>query len=767
MMNGEWIILLWALLGTVFLVKTTPVSGLVRRVRRQPPAVQATVALCLLVAVITGGTKPGGTNELSSSSQPAIFAPENSSLTIQQSSLLPSWWTHDATDTDGDGIPDLWEKWTHGRRDASDDGIDRDEDGLTELEEFQNQTDPRTADTDGDGFDDAIEVANGMNPLVQEDFTPAEPDENENGIIDLWENSPYIYGFTDTDQNGFDDYYEAYYLEPASEDNYDVVVDVYTTRSAALTWTTTNATQGIVLQATTGTSVRLRLPFGEDTQIALVCFPTGGVEALESLPVMQSMQAQATSTNAIPELWKARIRVDYASRHAPDGPFLDDGSGRFVEIVNPSAAIIAALLPDPPSSTAACAVLVESHASKVSGLVSSACRVHSEPVAFVCEKTKEDHTVGYTWSSEPVRVTGVTMTNLVSIANFQTGTYEVKCTVSCKRNRWRTSRTTHAITFLNVYDCTTPPVIMSVYDNEWHIPTNMAATCGAPERVYVGFDHAKVNTRNLSRITVGDLDEDVTEHCLGVVWEEDGQIDLFSLLGSNYLPYKDNLTFTTTGCTINDGVLSYSDDPGSYSPDACLVTVVHTPSTIALDHLWIVVNASTAETEFAAWCSANTNLAWTLGLPQPFSSIGIASGAPQDPEPGSPNEWQPPETINSYLHHDARFEMRTEPGISGEYGHQATYSSSGAIITTTIAAGTADFCKPRINIAGITVVNGTAHKNADVIPFVLSLQLDGNPVEPRNIWRTLNRPCIYQGSCVNTYISLRPIIPTGMQNRGN
>ena len=59
MMKGEWIILLWALLGTVLLVKTTPVGGLVRRVRRQPPAVQATVALCVFVAVITGGTKPG------------------------------------------------------------------------------------------------------------------------------------------------------------------------------------------------------------------------------------------------------------------------------------------------------------------------------------------------------------------------------------------------------------------------------------------------------------------------------------------------------------------------------------------------------------------------------------------------------------------------------------------------------------------------------------------------------------------------------------
>ena len=295
MMKGEWVILLWALLGTVFLVKTTPVSGLVRKVRRQPSAVQAAVALCLLVAVITGGTKPGGTNELSSSSQPAFFAPENSSLIIQQSSLIPGGWPYDPTDTDGDGIPDLWEKWTHGNRQVADGGIDRDGDGLTELEEFQNQTDPRTADTDGDGFDDAFEAGHGMNPLVQEDFTPVEPDENQNGFIDLWENEPYLYGFTDTNHNGFDDYYEAYYLEPESEDNYDVVVDVCTTRSAALTWTVGALTEGVVLPATAMTSVRLRLPFGEDAQIALLSSPEG--------------------TPPPPGgLWKSRVQVAFSPR---------------------------------------------------------------------------------------------------------------------------------------------------------------------------------------------------------------------------------------------------------------------------------------------------------------------------------------------------------------------------------------------------------------------------------------------------------------------
>ena len=321
MMKGEWIILLWALLGTVLLVKTTPVGGLVRRVRRQPPAVQATVALCVFVAVITGGTKPGGTNELSSSSHPEIVAHDNSSLIIQQSSLLPAGWAYDPTDTDGDGIPDLWEKWTHGNRQVADGGIDRDEDGLTDFEEFQNQTDPRTADTDGDGFDDAFEVANGMNPTSPADFTPLEPDADNTGRIDLWENAPCIYGFTDAAHDGFDDYYELNYLESASDGNFDVVVEVYTTRSAVLTWN--GGLDGIVVLPTTGQAVRLRLPFGVDSTLNLLPSPEG---------------ANPPSG----ELWKSRMRLAFAPRSGQNlyGNALVSADGMIAhKVVNQESAI--------------------------------------------------------------------------------------------------------------------------------------------------------------------------------------------------------------------------------------------------------------------------------------------------------------------------------------------------------------------------------------------------------------------------------------------
>ena len=78
-------------------------------------------------------------------------------------------------DTDGDGMPDGWEVANGLNPSANDAGLDKDGDGLTNIQEYQIGTAANKADTDGDGVDDKVEIDNGMNPKV--------PGTDSNGYI--------------------------------------------------------------------------------------------------------------------------------------------------------------------------------------------------------------------------------------------------------------------------------------------------------------------------------------------------------------------------------------------------------------------------------------------------------------------------------------------------------------------------------------------------------------------------------------------------------
>lgn len=79
---------------------------------------------------------------------------------------------------DRDHMPNGWEK-KHGLdRQVNDAQEDPDGDGLVNIDEFRNRTDPQDPDSDDDGFSDGEEVLDGFDPTDPEDNLAAEEAED-------------------------------------------------------------------------------------------------------------------------------------------------------------------------------------------------------------------------------------------------------------------------------------------------------------------------------------------------------------------------------------------------------------------------------------------------------------------------------------------------------------------------------------------------------------------------------------------------------------
>ena len=116
-------------------------------------------------------------------------------------------------DSENDGMPDGYEMDNQLFTSVNDAGRDRDGDGLTNLEEYQHDTDPNKADTDGDGLSDGDEVnLHKTNPLT--------PDTDGDGLLDGLELANSTDPFNpDTDADGMPDGWEvANSVDPLTPD---------------------------------------------------------------------------------------------------------------------------------------------------------------------------------------------------------------------------------------------------------------------------------------------------------------------------------------------------------------------------------------------------------------------------------------------------------------------------------------------------------------------------------------------------------------------
>lgn len=166
--------------------------------------------------VVTGTPPRGGTENRYI--QARIYHPGLPGLTAVDSS-----WASASLDSDGDGLSDSVElQYGLDPDDPADATQDMDGDGLTNADEIGYGTDLRLADTDSDGINDGNEVFYGLDPLDAGDAA-ADPDKDfltNAEEINQYQTNPYVVDLgvaPDTDGDGLNDRLEvALGLDPAS-----------------------------------------------------------------------------------------------------------------------------------------------------------------------------------------------------------------------------------------------------------------------------------------------------------------------------------------------------------------------------------------------------------------------------------------------------------------------------------------------------------------------------------------------------------------------
>ena len=449
-------------------------------------------------------------------------------------------------DTAGDGIPDLWKGKTHAPRDAAGGflpsaHLDRDGDGLTDLEEFWFGSDPRTASTRGDHWLDSEKRDHGLSAWAAHTSAVSFAQwQAWSGLSEAqWRDAtrPLHDGFTGAGAALFG----APPPYPGGGGAVDLWLDYRTDRHALLTLGDALATNSLPLALGTG-RVRLRIAYG-------------GLATLTLDPAPGALADIPGATNG---LWLCELRVSpfrdntvvYHDGQAPEPP---EGfeSVDCVVILGAPAGTVHSLAPEPPARGGGDpprwpAVTLEPHyVTHGTTLI--------EPQGWFCVSGSGCCAGnGCGWPTNGM---------IVELAGSPVGTLDTSLPIITRQEGWELflaalpaheathtcqarskDYTTYGTFAFRVRQCEAlglPEVRGAEHPlNPGHGPRHLPVTaCGGVRCTClgqslwnVGFDHFWVNTRNLALIKTGPPYMDETNHCLGLIWKPGGSTNLLALI---------------------------------------------------------------------------------------------------------------------------------------------------------------------------------------------------------------------------------------------
>ncbi len=470
---------------------------------------------------------------------------------------LPQWYLDaglPAADTDGDGIPDAWERRTFGDPAVADSHLDRDGDGLTGLEEFAFGSDPRTLSTMGDGWSDLEKRGAGLDAAYRVVPTVS----HDQWLAWLGWDAQAWQRLTATDAEGFAGAYAGFVhnTPPYSEESgaADFWLETRTDRPAWLTVGDALTTNSFPVRAGAG-RVRIRAAYGGPVTLTLDPLPgtLAEIPGAASGPWLCEMSVLPARPNT----------VVFTDGQTPPPPPGDPDSVDGLLLLTPPPPGAAHPLASPPPSVTLQPLRMTDGTVFLGGN-GWYCLCASDPpcgwpdYAMIGCDAVSMATAGVR-GSDPI------LPKADARAVYWSRFPCLECTVT-------QSVVNVAYPFLYgrvifpVRLCEAVGGVFGAEQTPRHEPGyddstpcgGIGCTCEDGPRWTIGFSHSAVNTRNIfPPITTGNEDADTTEHCLGVVWSAGGKIDLFGLVSpANYLPLKDEVSFTSDNLEVNgDGEL--------------------------------------------------------------------------------------------------------------------------------------------------------------------------------------------------------------------